>query len=191
MVSIQVDEGGCCWLEWRRLGARASARLRPLALLPRTAARSVYSRGGGCASVPTPYLTPSNGLCRTSCVSHASVHAIAAPVLGGPEVVRVIVLNKRFRSRPIDLRYRLHPRPGRGWSRASHLNSDHHDVIWCGKSSHDGPKQRSCERCEGIGKSVRVRARARRVRVRAAAPARAPAAPTTLNPHASGLPSAL
>ena len=62
MVSIQVNEGGCCWLEWRRLGARASARLRPLALLPRTAARSVYSRGGGCASVPTPYLTPSNGL---------------------------------------------------------------------------------------------------------------------------------
>ena len=118
-----------------------------------------------------PTLRRSNGLCRTSCVSHASVHAIAAPVLGGPEVVRVIVLNKRFRSRPIDLRYRLHPRPGRGWSRSSHLNSDHHDVIWCGKSSHDGPKQRSCERCEGIGKSVRVRARARRVR--AAAPARA------------------
>ena len=47
-------------------------------------------------------------------VSHASVHAIAAPVLGGPEVVRVLILNKRFRSRPIDLRYRLHPRPGRG-----------------------------------------------------------------------------
>ena len=66
------------------------------------------------------------------CVSHASVHAIAAPVLGGPQVVRVIVLNKRFRSRPIDLRYRLlHPRPGRGWSRSSHLNSDHHDVmVW-------------------------------------------------------------
>ena len=81
--------------------------------------------------MPTPYLTPSNGLCRTSCVSHASVHAIAAPVLGGPESVRVLVLNKRFRSRPIDLRYRLHPRPGRGWSRSSHLNSDHHDVmVW-------------------------------------------------------------
>ena len=59
-------------------------------------------------------------------------HAIAAPVLGGPEVVRVLILNKRFRSRPIDLRYRLHPRPGRvGWSRSSHLNSDHHDVmVW-------------------------------------------------------------
>ena len=23
MVSIQVDEGGCCWLEWRRLPALA------------------------------------------------------------------------------------------------------------------------------------------------------------------------
>ena len=97
MVSIQVNEGGCCWLEWRRLGARASARLRPLALLPRTAARSVYSRGGGCASVPTPYLTPSNGLCRTSCVSHASVHtakrieAIIGSIIDDPIIVELLI----------------------------------------------------------------------------------------------------
>ena len=32
-----------------------------------------------------------NGLCLAGCAGHASVHAIAAPVLGGPVALRVVL----------------------------------------------------------------------------------------------------